>query len=706
MAMMRKFFPSGPAALLIAVALAACGGGDGGANGGGSKLLAEKVGSLSAMADAGNAELNQQVSVPVLANDSILGGGKLMLASVTAPAHGTATISGDKVVYTPATGYFGPDSFSYTVKATGGDTATALVAMSVKASLVLRGRAVEVPPSAAVTIAGGAATVNTTTDASGNYSAPLVLDTPASMITVTVQGSGSAAHIKLISMVGDSQQALNAAGAGGALTPEQSPGLLVTSMSTSLYANAILRNGGTPPASQQAFEYAARGVSYSELMQMAALVRSLTGEVGEAAIHTLPPGAADTLALVTNRALYTTFVRLIHPAILYQEEQRLSSDLRLASLPSLDIHGSKSLVLHNSSVCCSGPAYELVINANGSGSFSREQRRWAGTWRKGATMTLALTVPEVRTDYVANADMQNVEGEFTTREITLRQHTGTAKYGFVTVTYSGTATYPYGQLPDGPFERSEVWAFDDWDNARAPADLSGAVLAGLPTLAVDPTYVAGQMVVTLGADGRASSPQYPGKMSTWSIRKGKLDIALTGIIAEPDAAPVNGSLSMGLLHVRPNGEEHWLVRSTLPAGELLHEVVIVRPQPGLAFTDANAVMSLTSGASSNVIGWRTLYTIAPDHTGSQDGIDHDGVFTWPIARTSWAIEGGTLVMRTYRVGRGFEQFATCPSGQVCSLASERIWTLLQSDAASVTVLDSYRNSFLPPRYRVLRLSRN
>lgn len=389
------------------------------------------------------------------------------------------------------------------------------------------------------------------------------------------------------------------------------------------------------------------------------------------------------------------------------EEQQLGSDMRLASLPSLNIHGSKSLILHNSSFCSNGPAYELVINANGSASFSREQRRWAGTWRKGATMTLTLTltVPEVRSDAVLNADMQYVYGEYITREIALRQYTGTAGHGYVSVN-SGTAIYPYGQLPDGPFERSEVGAFDDWDNALAPADLSGAVLAGLPSLAVDPTQGAGQMVVTLGADGRASSPQHPGKMSTWSIRKDKLDIALTGIIPESDAAPVNGSLSMGLLHVRPTGEEHWLVRSTLPAGELLHEVLIVRPQPGLAFTDANAVMSLTSGASSNFIGPRTLYAIAPDHTSSQDGIDHDGVFTWPVARTSWTIEGGTLVMRHYRVRGGSEQFATCPSGLVCILGGERIWTLLQSDAASVTVLDSYRNSFLPPRCRVLRLSRN
>lgn len=48
--------------------------------------MADKAGSLSAVADVGRTELNKQVSVPVLANDSVLGGGKLMLASMTAPA--------------------------------------------------------------------------------------------------------------------------------------------------------------------------------------------------------------------------------------------------------------------------------------------------------------------------------------------------------------------------------------------------------------------------------------------------------------------------------------------------------------------------------------------------------------------------------------------------------------------------------------------
>ena len=39
----------------------------------------------------------------------------LTLKSVTAPAHGTATVSGSQVIYTPAPGFVGSDSFGYSV---------------------------------------------------------------------------------------------------------------------------------------------------------------------------------------------------------------------------------------------------------------------------------------------------------------------------------------------------------------------------------------------------------------------------------------------------------------------------------------------------------------------------------------------------------------------------------------------------------------
>jgi hypothetical protein len=53
------------------------------------------------------------------------------IAVATAPAHGTATIAGDVVTYTPAPGYYGADSFAYTATGPGGTSAAATVSLAV-----------------------------------------------------------------------------------------------------------------------------------------------------------------------------------------------------------------------------------------------------------------------------------------------------------------------------------------------------------------------------------------------------------------------------------------------------------------------------------------------------------------------------------------------------------------------------------------------
>jgi|GEM_PF-2412344 len=74
---------------------------------------------------------NESVAVDVLGSAT---GTSLSIASVSTPAHGTAVIANAKVTYTPATGYSGADSFTYTVKDSSAQTATATVNVTVSAS--------------------------------------------------------------------------------------------------------------------------------------------------------------------------------------------------------------------------------------------------------------------------------------------------------------------------------------------------------------------------------------------------------------------------------------------------------------------------------------------------------------------------------------------------------------------------------------------
>lgn len=89
------------------------------------------------------------VSVPVLANDTATAP---TISSVTSPASGTATISGGNVVYTPAPGFVGSDTFSYTVTTACG-TSTAKVTVETTctdAPVNLVNGSFEAPPVATI----------------------------------------------------------------------------------------------------------------------------------------------------------------------------------------------------------------------------------------------------------------------------------------------------------------------------------------------------------------------------------------------------------------------------------------------------------------------------------------------------------------------------------------------------------------------------
>ena len=78
--------------------------------------------------DTATTASNKPVTIDVLANDKDPNNDTLTIKTLTAPEHGSVSISGDKLVYTPATeSYTGTDSFNYTVSDPAGNTASASV---------------------------------------------------------------------------------------------------------------------------------------------------------------------------------------------------------------------------------------------------------------------------------------------------------------------------------------------------------------------------------------------------------------------------------------------------------------------------------------------------------------------------------------------------------------------------------------------------
>ena len=85
-----------------------------------------------AVSNSATTAFNTAVTINVLANDSDPDGDPLTVTGATTPAHGTAMVNANNTItYTPATGYSGPDSFTYSISDGRGGTASATVSITV-----------------------------------------------------------------------------------------------------------------------------------------------------------------------------------------------------------------------------------------------------------------------------------------------------------------------------------------------------------------------------------------------------------------------------------------------------------------------------------------------------------------------------------------------------------------------------------------------
>ena len=88
-------------------------------------------GAPTAVDDSAATNQDEAVVIDVLLNDTDPDGDGLTVVSTTQPAHGSVVNNGDSVTYTPATGYYGPDSFDYAISDGRGGTDVATVQVAV-----------------------------------------------------------------------------------------------------------------------------------------------------------------------------------------------------------------------------------------------------------------------------------------------------------------------------------------------------------------------------------------------------------------------------------------------------------------------------------------------------------------------------------------------------------------------------------------------
>lgn len=87
-----------------------------------------------ALPDSALTLVNTPVTIDVLANDTDAAGYPLTLTTFTQGAHGTVSLSGTALLYTPAPNFVGTDSFTYTVKNSQGVLTSATVTVTTTAS--------------------------------------------------------------------------------------------------------------------------------------------------------------------------------------------------------------------------------------------------------------------------------------------------------------------------------------------------------------------------------------------------------------------------------------------------------------------------------------------------------------------------------------------------------------------------------------------
>jgi hypothetical protein len=154
---------------------------------------------------------NTPTDITLTANDE--DGNPLTYSVVDSPAHGTATIAGNTATYTPATDYFGGDSFTFKANDGSSDSNTALVTITVRevapvthditASAGANG---SITPSGAVSVVDGASQAFTITPDTGFHVADVLVDSASvGAVTSYAFSSTTADHTISASFEADAQ---------------------------------------------------------------------------------------------------------------------------------------------------------------------------------------------------------------------------------------------------------------------------------------------------------------------------------------------------------------------------------------------------------------------------------------------------------------------------------------------------------------------
>jgi hypothetical protein len=659
------------------VVLSGCGGGGGGAP--------DRAPTAAALAQTMN--WNAAADVDVLAGASDADGDKLTVTGVTQPAHGTVSLAAGKVTYQPKAGFFGTDSFDYTVGDGRGAQATGTVNVTVQAVMTLKGQAVDAPlPGAAVTATVGDKTFTATADSTGHYVLTVTTSDPAAFIGLSAQGAGGQSQVKLVSLVGDVATTAGAASPDGSVDANAASALTISNVSTAMAALATAANKGTAPTTQAQLKDAKAQVDADALLQMAAVVK-LVADKGVA----LPAGVKDTAALVANTATYNAFAQkqvMGNADALASAAAEIARDPALSVQPPASVDASLTRDYYVGRGGGAGDAVEVTLNPDKTARVTSTQSTHAGTWATTDDGLVKVTYdqPEVISDRdfsITLPDGSNPLLEVRNAGVQIRQQSGDTQAGVATISTFGTNHYPNGEHADTPIDDPGAsYVFGDGASYTAPTvdELTAAPHAGVVTREIDPvTWNQSQDTLIVAADGTGHLDR-TGATFTWKRTDAQLLLTFANGVQQSIVRTAR----------RADGEERWLTRvieSGAPTS--VHDALVVAVMPGLSFTADNVVdrwrSDLLDGLVTDPIGF--IHLLA-DGTGmgEQDHADGTpaGTFGTPLF---WRIDGGRMVADSAQLSDGSWAASCPPEDAGCVLKRERTWTKLATSGAETFVFE-------------------
>ena len=671
-----RWIPSAMAAAVLA-ALSACGGDSD-----------SPAAMATASGDSATVAWNTTTALAVTTNDTIANGAASITVS-TPPAHGTAVVSGNSIRYTPATGWFGADTLSYTLTV-GDRTSTADVQIAVAAHMTLSGtvRDDAMPGARVVLTIGGVAQPAVTADADGKYSVDISTATPTDFITLKATGAGAQSNVVLSSLVGDAGATAAVAATDGTVSATSLPAANVTNIATAeavLTAQAL----GKTPASSADIAAAQGQFTSAQTLQMATAIK-LVADAGVA----LPSGAADTLALVSSPTAYASFVTTqatTNATVFNATQAAVLADPAIAVAPPAPAAGAPDIdmVLTLGQGAGATGVTRMRLKADGTAVVAGAPARTAKWEINGSEIDVAYDTPITGTTFIIGSDGNQWQATETDFGFKVRQlGTGTATQAFV-----GSTTFTEGPDNGNTTSLPEAWltetivtatqAFHDTDFAV------GAEWAGVLTTDFDPNTAdyTNQDVLKI-VDATHVLYERTGVTATYAINGGSLVVTL----------PTGAMFSYTRLFTGPKGEERWLTTRLVDgAATWVYDAGVVKVTAGLSFTTASATGDYLSYINAGLATGQFYIDLLADGTGSGSNTPGATELYKPLG--SWAIgQDGTETLTRYYCESDSSGVGFCSAGDIAwnvdngyAYGQARAWKLLATAGSNIYVMERLSN---------------